>query len=278
MCLLAEPSSDGAAKPAQSATEYLRAEYLTDAEKYEFGSGDEQAQRLELVAKPVMTWANDDDWSGDVFVWMHKGQPAVIGSILAGPAGTANRNVFHEFHLLAEKPIAGADLQTHRRWQPAEGLVRTIITDAPKPAANAPARLTQMRQLSREFSAHMEASGAWELRLLTQPLFRYGDAHGSVVDGALFAYVWTKGTDPEVILMLECHKTDAGLAWLYAPVRFSNRSVWMRRQAREIWRVESHKEPSDKNTTLLYTTAYARTMPRAAPPAEAPASQVLPQP
>ncbi len=266
LCLLAQPTGDVAVNPAPTTAEYLRGAYRADAAKCAFCAACEQAQPLDLVEKPVMTWANDDDWSGEVFVWTQAGQPAVIGSILSGPLGAANRNVFHEFHLLAEKPLAAADLHTRRRWQPEEGLARTALDRAPRPAANAAGRLTQMRQLAREFTAHMEASGAWELRLLTQPLFRYGDGKADVIDGALFAYVWTKGTDPEVILLLECHKSDAGLAWRYAPVRFSNRSVWLRHDDTEVWRVEGHQEPAGNNTTLVYTTAYARTMPREPPP------------
>ena len=49
------------------------------------------------------------------------------------------------------------------------------------------ARLTQMRELSRTFTAHMAADGDWELRLLPTPLYRYPTAKAGVVDGALFA-------------------------------------------------------------------------------------------
>jgi hypothetical protein len=97
---------------------------------------------------------------------------------------------------------------------------------------------------------------------LPQPLFRYGDDQSNVIDGALFAYVWTKGTDPEVILMLECRKTEGSLTWNYAPARFSNRTVWLKHDGREVWRAESHREPPGNVADLIYTTAYARTIPR----------------
>jgi hypothetical protein len=254
LCLLAQPPDTFDA---------VRAEYLVDAQKYQFHHDVERQHELKLLDKPVMRWANDDDWSGDVFVWLHAGRPEVIGCILSGP-GAGGRPVYHEFHLLAEQPIGATDLETNRRWQPTEGLARTLVPDAPAPADTAAGRLTQMRQMARNFTAHMEADGSWELRLLPQPLFRYGEPEGAVVDGALFTYVWTKGTDPEVVLLLECqtgdNKTgDKGPAWHFSPVRFSNRSLALQYKGKEVWSAASHQEPSETNT-LVYTTAYARTM------------------
>src|SRR5205823_6238465 len=94
------------------------------------------------------------------------------------------------------------------------------------PAATAAVRLSQLRQLSRSFAVHMEAvNGNWELRLLSQPIFRYGTDGSDVIDGALFAYVWTTGTDPEFLLLLECRKTPDGPRWHYAPLTFTTRPL-----------------------------------------------------
>jgi hypothetical protein len=266
-CLLAQPDSGtGEAAPAEP-LDPVRAEYLVDAQKYQFHHDAERQHELKLVEKPVMRWSNDDDWSGDVFVWTHAGQPEVIGCILAGPNDGGRRLMFHEFHLLAPRPIATIDLQTKRRWQPAEGLIRSPVSEAPKPAETAPGRLTQMRQMARDFSALMEADGSWELRLLPQPLYRYGQPKGEVIDGALFTYVWTKGTDPEVILLLECKTGEKGPAWRYAPVRFSNRPLALLYKEKEVWSAEAHQEPSETNS-LGYTTAYARTMSQPLPAAD----------
>jgi hypothetical protein len=233
--------------------------YREDAEKYAFSESGDDGRQLPMAAQPILRWFNDDDWSGDVFLWTADGLPAVVGCLLSGPQENGARIFFHEFHLLSEQPIAPADLQTQRRWQPKQGLPRERIAGAPQPAATPAVRLSQMRALSREFTAHMEADGPWELRLLSQPLYRYGEEEGQVVDGALFAYVWTKGTDPELMLLVECRDEGNGRAWHYAPVRFSNRQLWLRRDGAEIWRAESHREPTGQATDLIYTTAYART-------------------
>lgn len=257
VCLLGQPSGQPSFPPFTSRTiaaDQLRDAYAEDAAKYVFRRAD--GQELKLVDKPIMRWSTDNDWSGDVFAWTYHGRPEVVGCILSGPRD-ANRFVYHEFHSLATQPLASTDLATRRRWQPKEGLALKPISGAPPPADEAKSRITQMRRLARRFTAKMEADGEWELRLLTQPLLRYEAHESDVVDGALFGYVWTTGTDLEVILLLECRKTSTGLAWFYAPLRFSTRSVWLDLDGTEVWRVEGHREPSAASTDLIYTTAYA---------------------
>lgn len=260
--LLASPLvavGDEPSTPTERAADYVRDAYHEDAQKCVFVRAD--GQPLKQANEPIMRWSNDDDWSGDVFAWTHGGRPEVIGCILSGPFNDL-RYIYHEFHLLAQKPIAPANVQDGRRWEPAEGLQVERLANADRPADNVAARLVQMRKIARGFTAHMEANGTWELRLLTQPLMRYGDDKSEVIDGALFTYVWTKGTDPELILLIECRRDDQELAWCYAPVRFSNRSLWLKRDDKEVWRADSHREPEGKVTTQLYTTAFARSMPR----------------
>ncbi|MGH7139175.1 MAG: hypothetical protein ACREHD_25810 [Pirellulales bacterium] len=243
--------------PAKPAADYVREAYREDAEKLELARAD--GEKLKLAHDPVMRWSNDDDWSGDVFVWTHEGRPEVIGCILSGPFDDL-RYIYHEFHLLADKPIAPATVQDGRRWAPAEGLKRERLSDAPLPATGSAARLVQMRKIARSFTAYMQADGRWELRLLPQPLMRYGDEQGEVVDGALFCYVWTKGTDPEVILLLECRRERDELSWHYAPVLFTNREVWLKQDDHEVWHAEAHREPAGKLSTNIYTTAFARSI------------------
>ncbi len=257
--LMSAPAKAEKPKP-DSAPDPVRDAYRADAERYEFFRDAEHQQPLKLRAEPIMRWTNDGDWSGDVFAWTYQGRPEVIGCILSGPAGPNHRNIFHEFHLLAEKPIAPATVQKERQWAPSEGLKIEPIADAPPPAKRASARLVQMRELARSFKAYMWADNTWELRLLTQPLMRYGDEQSSVIDGALFAYVWTKGTDPEFILVLECRRDDGEPTWCFAPARFSNRGVWLKRAEKDVWGVHGHDEPTGKLTTKTYTTAYARTI------------------
>src|SRR6516164_3082971 len=96
------PAEEG--KPTGDA---LRNYYAKTAARYEFFHDAAKTQRLKLVEKPVMTWTNDGDWSGDVFVWMREDRPEMIGCPLTGPTQSKDERIaFQEFHLLSERPIA----------------------------------------------------------------------------------------------------------------------------------------------------------------------------
>jgi hypothetical protein len=87
-----------------------------------------------------------------------------------------------------------------------------------------------MRALAREFKASVDLeNGGTQLRLLSQPLFRYE----SETDGAMFAFVLT--TDPEVLLIIEDRVGAGGDAWHYAFARMSNHSLVARHRDRVVW-------------------------------------------
>lgn len=259
-CLVAAVvAADSPADKTKYRDEALRTFYRSTATKYEFYHAGDKAQPLKLIEKPVMKWTNEGDWSGDVFIWTHAERPEVIGCVLTGPGDNKQRLVFNEFHLLAEEPISAGGMEGRFRWSPREGLKLHALEGAPDPAETPALRLAQMRQNLRDFSAHMHAESDWELRLLPQPLLRYQPKEGPVVDGALFTFVWTKGTDPELVLLLECRKTADGLAWFYAPVRFSNRELWLKLHDHEVWRGPFHSEPAAESTGI-YTTRYLTTI------------------
>jgi hypothetical protein len=75
----------------------------------------------------------------------------------------------------------------------------------------------------------------WDLRLLPQPLYRYEKPEGDVVDGTLFAFVTSAGTDPEVVLALEARKAGESLAWHYRAIRFSDSNLYVQHSGKEVW-------------------------------------------
>ncbi|MCA9052500.1 MAG: hypothetical protein KDA75_01625 [Planctomycetaceae bacterium] len=256
-----EPQAETATADPASRREQFSSEYLTDARELQFQFPAAGSDPFELLETPVMKWDTDDDWSGDVYVWLRDDRPQVVGCVLSGPTDEPRRNVYTEAHLLAEEPIAAAELHPTHTWKPATGLQRLPLGDAPEPAKSRAARLVQMRALARSFSGRMEAYGLWDLRLLPQPLYRYDESAGNVVDGALFTYVWERSTDPELILLLECRRGPAGdLTWQYAPVRFSTRELWLSRAEEELWHVDRHAEPRQGTNELVYTTDWARSL------------------
>jgi hypothetical protein len=241
----------------------LREQYQLAAKKYEFFLDKDHKVPLVLQPKPILQWSSDNDWSGDVFVWTAHGRPQVVGCILSSPT-KPERTEIHEFHTVSAEPLAPAEMAAKYRWAPKAGVEFQKLDGGP--AATAAGRLPQMRAISRELHASMQADGKYELRLLPQPLLRYQPTEGDVVDGTLFSWVWAgRGTDPELIVALECHRTPQGLEWRYAPLRFTTREVWLTHSDREIWRAPVHREEGKEVCTSLYTTRRAG---RIAVPAE----------
>jgi hypothetical protein len=91
--------------------------------------------------------------------------------------------------------------------------------------------------LARAYSATVTG---WEqdqqvLRLLPQPVYRYGRPDGAVADGAIFAYC--KGTNPEVLLLVEAVQNGKDLQWNHAFARMSARGCAVRREDKVVWSV-----------------------------------------
>ena len=108
--------------------------------------------------------------------------------------------------------------------------------------ADSPARrLRQMRDLAAGFSVVLidrrgNAEGERQnLRLLTNPIYRYASPDRGVTDGALFAFV--VGTDPEALLVVEARGEEHD-TWQYALARLNRDELAAYRQEREVWRTD----------------------------------------
>jgi hypothetical protein len=227
------------ADPKRSA--WLHEVYLSEASGYEFSLDDRGRERLELRREPVMRWTSEGDYHGEVYVWTSRGAAAVVGCIFSGPQGAGSRQIMHEFHSLWPGPLVSVG-RHGSGWQPREaGVTPEPIPDAPEPAGSKALRLAQMRDLAGKYTAQVDRQGGMsEMRLLTQPIFRYEVAGGGpVVDGAVFAFVWTAGTDPEVLLVIEARREGGGPRWLSAPARFTNREARVQYRRREVWRADA---------------------------------------
>jgi hypothetical protein len=222
-------------------TAWLHKEYLNDASAYRFFLDEAQRQQLDLRREPVMRWTSSGDYNGEVYVWTHRGAAVVVGCIFSGPGRNATRHIMHEFHSLASTPLHSGE-RGGSGWLPQEpGIKLEPVPDAPEPARNRALRLTQMRDLARRFTAQVDREGSkWEMRVLSQPIYRYeiSDESSPVVDGAVFAFVWTAGTDPEALIAIEARRTDQGVRWHYAPARFTNREAWVQYQGKQVWRAD----------------------------------------
>ena len=232
----------GQAAADQSETElkdFLFPFYGREAAEYEFFLDAAHEKKLQLQKQPVLTWTNADKYMGAVFVWTYGGRPEMIGCIGSHQNRPASSNVFHEFHSLSPQPIEPVRFgHGTKTWTPTRPWLELVVVDgAPAPADSERLRLTQMRNMAREFNGSMkDKNDVTELRLLPQPIIRYKAPERGVIDGAIFALVW-KGTDPEVLVILEDRQDDAVSRWHYALARFNYREMWVTRNDREVWRV-----------------------------------------
>lgn len=222
--------------------------YAAEAATYELFLSGQPDRKLTLQTAPLLTYTNPVRTGGQhgaVYVWTLDGRPAAIGSIWStAPAGEGGRrSVSHEFQSLSSQPIASRHAPRVGRRGPVPdwrsrtpGIELREVAGAAAPAATPTARLIQMRRLAKEFSAQITVSDdepQSDLRLLTQPLFRYSSSSAGAIDGGLFAYV--QATDPELILILETRETSAGPRWHYAAARFTNLPLRLKRGDEEAW-------------------------------------------
>ena len=146
---------------------------------------------------------------GDVFVWTSKGRPEVVGSFYKWYAPFTHRT--NEF--VSRRRPRGRHPRRVRVWAPSRaGVELKPIPEAP-PLADSPAQGSARSGRWRRSSppGRPIARGVdRDLRLLSQPLYRYEKTEGDLVDGALFAF--TLGTDPEALLFIEARVVDGPLA------------------------------------------------------------------
>ena len=225
----------GAPKAKNSAVARLRQYYQETAAGYEVRFQDAAKTKLLLQAAPVMHWNSFPNWNGSVFLWTHQGRPELICSIhSSGEEGPAGYGVGDELHSLSLGALSVVG-PNGRRWEPKglEGL--RVLPGAPTPADSAARRQLQIKELVRDFTAHVNVRGdRWELRLLPQPLYKYDGPDLDVLSGAVFTFVGFI-TDPEIILLLEARRTPQGPKWHYLPARFSNKSLWLEYRNRPVW-------------------------------------------
>jgi hypothetical protein len=156
----------------------------------------------------------------DAGVWRlgAAGRPAALVTVEIYQARDKSRVLSYEFLSLTDKAFTLKHKSEDVRWDATgTALEMKDLPDAPRPAATAAERLTQMRQLARRFAAKETYNNETvECRLIAQPLDRYRAEADGLADGAVFALA--NGTNPEIGVVLEVQ----GGRWRYGVVRLSS--------------------------------------------------------
>jgi hypothetical protein len=208
-----------------------------------------QAEKtLDLHDQPLLFYTNPvrtNDQHGTIFVWTAGGRAVVFGSIWSGvtPRTKAGvRNVSHEFHSLSPADDVAATRGGATLWTSGEpGIAWQTLADSPAPAASRAARLVQMRNLARRISGRIDSEEPSDLRIMSQPLYRYPEKVSGALDGALFAF--SLATDPELVVLIEAGETNDKPSWQVAFARFGALPMSVQDGERTIWSCERVKPP-----------------------------------
>jgi hypothetical protein len=239
----APPAADGnedaseadARKKQQEETRALMRERASATKVHEANAdGDEAAQ---LNETPFLFFTNEPHRivGGSLWGWAIRGRPVAICKVEKYDRGRADQTWLYCLASLSEETIdvAWRDGQTWTARTP--GIVRRELHDAPVPADTARVRLRQMKELSQRFSAmdfEPNGPGRTEMRLLSQPLWRYSDADSGLIDGALFA---TDGA--AALFMIEVHQGETPKPkWRYAAAGMSAWALSLKLDGEEVWK------------------------------------------
>jgi len=237
-CLSAARAEDGA---DSSTARQARLDYLKSrAAECELFKQADRASPLTLSKDPLLRYSNPVRGlklsDGATFLWLDGARPlAAAAWSLRGPG-----NAWREFTSLAAEPLA-CTRDGREVWSPKTGgLLNQVLPEAPAPLPNATRRLAQMRELAGRFSAVVylppNESVVTELRLLSQPIYRYKDEKAGVLDGALFSF--SEATDPEALLLLEARRSKPEeYEWRYTLARMTSVRLIVRVDDKERWSV-----------------------------------------
>jgi hypothetical protein len=203
-----------------------------------------EKEPAKVSQNPVLAWTQPvrGGEDGAIYLWTHHGRPVAIGAIFIWPAGNNRQGITHELHALTPEPLTAE--WNKRRWKPKPGTFeQQTLASVDPPGPNAQRRLLQMKKLAGEFAATStdKEDRDWELRLLPRPIYRYeideeAAAKPAVIDGALFGFV--QGTDLEVVLAVEAHRTEKGNLWRYALARMSDLRLKVEHGGKQVWKVD----------------------------------------
>lgn len=203
------------------------------------GPDGDPADAWQFHPKSLLRWTNPVGGAPDgiVVLWTEGVRPTVVATVFQNKGG----NWVQEYYSLASRPFVVRDGDAVLWEARKEADEFEPVDEAPAPADSRAKRLAQMRDIARECTAYDDFTSngqttRHELRLLSNPIYRYPAGEKKVIDGAVFAFVL--GTDPELLLALEARETgDGSRIWLS---RFEAMTYWpveVKRGGRSIWSV-----------------------------------------
>lgn len=225
----ADKKADSEASLRQRRLELL----LSRVDKFTLREAAPDGRALKRGERPILRWSNPvrefvNDGVTFLFLDGKRPQAVVTVWVRSREASLTSGEAWREFASFSAQPLV-CQRDGRTLWSPKTGgLVDQPLDDVASPASRPARRLAQMREVARRFHATWYKMGSPnELRLLTQPLYRYQDADRGILDGALFAFV--EGNDAEALLLVEATSgRDEQHSWRYSIARMTAYRVVVR--------------------------------------------------
>jgi hypothetical protein len=191
-------------------------------------------------SQPLLTYGDSarQNKNGTLWAFGVEGRPLAFLELYQGNQKTPLW--VHAVTLTGERRVTLAT-PASGEWRPGSTQIEpTPVPVAPAPEDRPAARLRQMKEIARRFTAHEfwdPDNSRFELRLLVQPVHRYKEEAASILDGA--AFVLAHGTNPEVILLIEAHGAQPDQSqWRYSLARLGSAELHVELDGREVWKRE----------------------------------------
>jgi hypothetical protein len=230
--------------------------------------GKDHAISALLRPESLLRWSNPTIGTiyGEVFLWTVGGRPVAIGSVYHRYDRPWGWNL--ELVSTCESPLQAVEDQETLWIAPSAGLEFQPVPDASPPAPKSATRLSQMRKLAERFSTDLADGRTDEdvnrqLRLLSQPLYRYSIEQENVVDAALFAVV--EATDPELWIFLEAAQDADGAHWRYALARMDSWPMQVRLDGKVIQTWDKVEKPWAHRKAPYTLVPFPPNVPESAP-------------
>jgi hypothetical protein len=236
----------GGAAQDRSRAEADEADRLCEAELPRWHLTDGGAA-LDTPQESVLRWTNPFAGRiyGNTYVWLRAGRPVAASCLFRyfEPYRSFNGELV---------ALAGTRLVAKRDgkvvWHPKDQWQWQSVPGAPAPAPTAPRRLVQLRGLAGGFAVeildtrNLSRGEEQTPRLLPKPLYRYDAERTKTLDGALYAFVL--GTDPELLLLLECDTAAAKPGWRFGVARMNRYHIRLKYKGKAVWEADEVKNTS----------------------------------
>ena len=202
--------------------------------------GTEGRVALQVSANPLLSFKDTvGGWhQGTAWVWGQEGRPAAL---LCLSTLQGNQSRMYEFLCFTNNDLR-FELPEGVQWRPTANWRTAAIPKARTPAGSRRLRLSQIKSIARRFTAYerdfyadREKGVRLEMRLLTQPIYRYPKESTESLDGAFFAF--TRDGNLELLLIVEAEKQPPPKAanWVYSARPVTVHELHLLYDGEEIW-------------------------------------------